>query len=67
MQNKSTINCGFEFVDDIGSINLNFVAGCFLVGGRCSLWVLCGGLGAWFLNDSISCPKQLSLKITFIV
>ena len=50
----ATIDSGFAFVNDIESINLNFIAGCFLV-------------GVGFLNNSISCPKQLSLKITFIV
>ena len=60
----ATIDGGFAFVNNIEFLNLNFIAGCFLVGvgllGH-------GGLGVWFLNDSISCPKQLSLKITFIV
>ena len=28
----ATIDCGFEFVNDIQSINLNFVTTCFLVG-----------------------------------
>ena len=51
---KATIDCGLAFVNNIESLNLNFIAGCFLV-------------GAWFLNDPIGCPKQLSLKITFIV
>ena len=30
--NKSTIDCGFEFVDNIESINLNLVTTCFLTG-----------------------------------
>ena len=54
-----TIDCGFEFVND-----LNLVAGCFFVGAG---FLGHGGLGVWFLNDFNSCPKQLSLKITFIV
>ena len=58
------IDSGFAFVNNIESLNLNFIAGCFFVGmgllGH-------GGLGTWFLNHSISCPKQLSLKITFVV
>ena len=58
-----TIDCGFEFVN-IESINLNLVAGCFFVGAG---FLGHGGLGVWFLNDLDSCPKQLSLKITFIV
>ena len=61
---KVTIDCGFAFVNNVESLNLNFIAGCFLVGAG----FLChGGPGVWFLNDSISSPKQLSLKITFIV
>ena len=60
----ATIDSGFAFVNNIESSNLNFIAGCFLVGMG---FLGHGGLGVWFLNDSISCPKQLSLKITFIV
>ena len=45
---RATIDCGFEFVNDVESINLSFVVGCFLVGvgllGR-------GGLGVWFIAD----------------
>ena len=55
----ATIDSGFPFVNNIGS--LGFIAGCFLVG------VGYGGSWVWFLNHSISCPKQLSLKVTFIV
>ena len=29
---KATIDCGFAFVNNIESLNLNFIAGCFLVG-----------------------------------
>ena len=58
---KTTIDCGFAFVNNVESSNLNFNAGCFLWGR--GFWAM----GAWFLNDSISCPTQLSLKITFIV
>ena len=59
-----TIDGGFAFVNNIECLNLNFIAGCFLVGvGFLGHW----GPGVWFLNHSISCPKQLSLKITFIV
>ena len=48
------IDCGFAFVNNIESLNLNFIVGCFLVGAG---FLGHGGLGAWFLNDSISCPK----------
>ena len=62
---KATIDSGFAFVNNIESLNLNLnIAGCFLVGVG---FLGHGGPGAWFLSDSISCPKQLSLKITFIV
>ena len=61
---KTTIDCGFEFVNNIGSVGLGLVAWCFLVGAG---FLGDGGLGVWFLNDLDSCPKQLSLKITFIV
>ena len=60
---KATIDCGFAFVN-IESLNLNFIAGYFLVGVG---FLGPGGPGVWFLNDSISCPEQLSLKITFLV
>ena len=60
----STIDCGCAFVNNIESLNLNVIAGCFLVGVG---FLGHGGLGAWFLNHSISCPKQMNLKITFIV
>ena len=58
----ATIDGGFAFVN-IESLNLNFIAGCFLGVG----FLGHGGPGAWLLNHSISCPKQLSLKIIFIV
>ena len=61
---KATIDCGFAFVSNIEYLNLDFIAGCFLVGAG---FLDHGGLRVWFLNDFISCPKQLSLKITFIV
>ena len=60
----ATIDGGFAFVNDIESLNLNFIAGCFLVGAG---FLGHGGTGVCFLNDSISCPKQLNLKITFMV
>ena len=60
----ATIGSRFAFVYIIESLNLNFIAGCFLVGVG---FLGHGGSGVWFLNHSISCPKQLSLKITFIV
>ena len=60
----ATIDSGFAFINNIESLNLNFIAGCFLVGVG---FLGHGGPGVWFLNHSISCPKQLSLKITFIV
>ena len=31
----ATIDSGFAFVNNIESINLNFIAGCFLVGVGC--------------------------------
>ena len=58
----ATIDGGFAFVNNIES--LNFIAGCFLVGVG---FLGHGAPGAWFLDHSMSCPKQLSLKITFIV
>ena len=60
----ATTDSGFAFVNNVESLNLNFIAGCFFVGVG---FLGHGGPGAWFLNDSISCPIQLSLKITFIV
>ena len=57
----AAIDGGFAFVN-----NIEFKFHCWVFpcgGGAPGPW----GLGAWFLNDSISCPKQLSLKITFIV
>ena len=45
---RATIDYGFEIVNDIESINLNFGVGCFLVGvgllGH-------GRLGVWFVTD----------------
>ena len=89
MSHKSTIGHGFEFVDNIESINLNLVTKCFLtrkpllIVGLCLLafvnniqslnlnagCFLVGflGPGVRFLHDSIGCPTQLSLMITFIV
>ena len=61
---NSNFIAGFVFVNNIESLNFNFIAGCFLVGVG---FLGYGGPGVWFLNDSISCPKQQSLKITFIV
>ena len=31
---KATIDCGFAFVNDIESLNLNVIVGCFLVGAE---------------------------------
>ena len=59
-----TIDGGFAFVNDTESLNLNFIAGYFLMGVG---FLGHGGLGVWILNHSISYPKQLSLKITFLV
>ena len=65
----ATIDSGFAFVNSMESLGLGFIAGCFLVGVGFLMLVGVGflGCGAWFLNHSISCPKQLSLKIKFIV
>ena len=45
---RTTIDCGFEFVNDIESINLSFVIKCFLMGvgfqGH-------GCPGVWFITD----------------
>ena len=46
--NKTTIDCGFEFVNNIESRNLNLVIKCFLMGMG---FLSHGGLGAWFLTD----------------
>ena len=58
---RATTDYGFEIVNDIESINLNFGIKCFFVGvgllGH-------GAVGVWFVTDF---EKQLSLKITFIV
>ena len=46
---RATIDCGFAFVNDIGSLGLNFIPGYFLVGvaflGR-------GGPGVWQMAQS---------------
>ena len=39
---RATIDCGFEFVNDIESINLNFVIKCFFMGW--GFWAM----GAWW-------------------
>ena len=39
---NATIDCGFEFINNIESINLNLVAGCFLMGAG---FLGHGGLG----------------------
>ena len=44
----STIDCGFEFVNDVQSINLSFVIGCFLVGVG---FLGHGSPGVWFIAD----------------
>ena len=45
---KTTIDCGFEFVNDIESINLKLVTKFFLAGMG---FLSHGDLGAWFQND----------------
>ena len=45
---RATIDHGFEFVNDVESINLSFVIGCFLV--RVG-FLGHGGLGVWFIAD----------------
>ena len=48
---KTTIDCGFAFINDIESLHLNFIVGCFFVGAG---FLGHGGPGAWFLYDSQS-------------
>ena len=52
--NKTTIDCGFEFGNNIESINLNLVTKCFLARPK---FLNHEGLGAWFLthltNDTV--------------
>ena len=48
---RAAIDYGLAFVNNIRSLNLNFIAGCFLVGAG---FMGHGGPGVWFLNDSIS-------------
>ena len=43
---RATIDCGFEFVNDIESINLSFVIKCFLMG-----FLSHEGPGVWFITD----------------
>ena len=45
---RTAIECGFEFVNDIESINLSFVIKCFLMGTG---FLSHGGPGAWFIAD----------------
>ena len=45
---RATIDCGFEFVNDIGSINLSFGIKCFFVGVG---FLGHGGLRVWFIAD----------------
>ena len=45
---KATIDCGFEFVNNIESINFNLVTKCFLMGMG---FLSHGSPGVWFLND----------------
>ena len=56
---RATIDCGFDFVNDIESINLSFVIKCFL------MWVGFlghGSLGVWFIinlqNHSPAAPNS---------
>ena len=49
----ATIDSGFAFVNNIESLNLNFIAGCFLVG----VWVFpCGGgvSGPWWPGSVVT-------------
>ena len=43
----ATIDGGFTFINDIESLDLNFIVGCFLVGVG---FLGHGGLGVWFLS-----------------
>ena len=56
---RATIDCGFEFVNDVQSINLSFVIKCFLVGVG---FMGHGCLGVWFMadlvNDSLAVPTS---------
>ena len=45
---SAAIDYRFEFVNDIESVNLNFVIGCLLVEVG---FLGYGGLGAWFITD----------------
>ena len=45
----ATINGGFAFVNNIESLNLNFIAGCFL-----------GGWGFWAMGAGGVVPKSLN-------
>ena len=45
---RATIDCGFEFVNDVQSINLSFVIKCFLVGVG---FLGHGYQGVWFIAD----------------
>ena len=45
---RATIDCGFEFVNDIESIDFSFVIKCFLMGVG---FLGHGGLGTWFTTD----------------
>ena len=45
---RATIDCGFEFVNDIQSINLNLVFRCFLLGVG---FLGHGGPGVCFVTD----------------
>ena len=69
---RATIDYGFESINDIESINLNSVIGCFLMGawflGHGGMVLGCGGMVLGHGRKlQFSCPKQLSLKIKFIV
>ena len=45
---RATIDCGFELVNDLESIDLSFVIKCFLMGAG---FLGHGGLGASFITD----------------
>ena len=56
---RATIDCGFEFVNDMKSIDFSFVIKCFLMGVG---FLSHGGLGVWFItgleNGSPAEPKD---------
>ena len=61
---KATIDYGFAFVNNIESLDLNFIAGCFVLGAG---FLGHEGMVPKSLNQLSQTAEQLSLKITFIV